>query len=119
MPIAAALSASVGLILLSVLCLTLPKVAMSGNIQRNSAIGIRTKEMKKSDSAWLEGHRKATPILQATGIITLGITAILLFPPVLPVVSGILAYGVLFAGFIAGAVVANKAAKNVNIQKGI
>ncbi|CAB0934906.1 membrane protein [Corynebacterium diphtheriae] len=29
MPIAAALSASVGLILLSVLCLTLPKVAMS------------------------------------------------------------------------------------------
>ncbi|UWF03665.1 SdpI family protein [Corynebacterium diphtheriae bv. gravis] len=88
MPIAAALSASVGLILLSVLCLTLPKVAMSGNIQRNSAIGIRTKETKKSDSAWLEGHRKATPILQATGIITLGITAILLvssffqaFPP--------------------------------------
>ncbi|AEX68790.1 SdpI family protein [Corynebacterium diphtheriae] len=126
MPIAAALSASVGLILLSVLCLTLPKVAMSGNIQRNSAIGIRTKETKKSDSAWLEGHRKATPILRATGIITLGITAILLvssffqaFPPLLPVVSGILAYGVLFAGFIAGAVVANKAAKNVNIQKGI
>lgn len=123
MPIAAALSASVGLILLSVLCLTLPKVAMSGNIQRNSAIGIRTKETKKSDSAWLEGHRKATPILQATGIITLGITAILLvssfFQAFLPVVSGILAYGVLFAGFIAGAVVANKAAKNVNIQKGI
>lgn len=123
MPIAAALSASVGLILLSVLCLTLPKVAMSGNIQRNSAIGIRTKETKKSDSAWLEGHRKATPILQATGIITLGITAILLvssfFQAFLPVVSGILAYGVLFAGFIAGAVVVNKAAKNVNIQKGI
>ncbi|MCP9944031.1 SdpI family protein [Streptomyces somaliensis] len=41
------------------------KVA-SGSIQRNSAIGIRTKATMSSDSAWQAGHVAAAPMLTAT-----------------------------------------------------
>jgi hypothetical protein len=49
-----------------------------GNIQRNSAIGIRTKATMSSDRAWEAGHAAAAPMLTATylasyslGVITL------------------------------------------------
>jgi hypothetical protein len=53
----------------------------NGNINRNSAIGIRTKATMSSDRAWAAGHAAATPMLTATyltaysaGLITLAVT---------------------------------------------
>ncbi|MFE9252042.1 SdpI family protein [Streptomyces sp. NPDC007088] len=38
----------------------------SGSIQRNSAIGIRTKATMSSDRAWQAGHTSAAPMLTVT-----------------------------------------------------
>lgn len=99
MPIAAALIASMGLVILSALCLTISKTATSGTLHRNSAIGIRTSETKKSDAAWESGHREAAPILKVTGLIIIPLAAFLLVSSFLPTsffhwLPGTLAYAI-------------------------
>ncbi|WP_225943658.1 SdpI family protein [Nocardiopsis terrae] len=38
---------------------------MSGNLGKNSAVGLRTRITKSSDAAWESGHRAAAPWLLA------------------------------------------------------
>ncbi|MDU7287160.1 SdpI family protein [Corynebacterium kroppenstedtii] len=119
-----AVIASVGLFAISGLCLTITKDATSGTISRNSAIGIRTPETKKSDDGWVGGHKAATPILKGAGIVTLVITAVLIISSffgdrmtVLTITSAILGYSVAIGGICWAAVVANNAAKTINQKK--
>lgn len=124
MPVVAALIASVGLVIVSVLCLTLPGKAVSGKVPRNSAIGIRTTETKKSDQGWDAGHRAAAPILKRTGVVALILTGALLFSSffrgemsVVAVTCGVLGYAMIIGGLCWAAVVSNNAAKEINHQK--
>ena len=122
MPIAATLIASMGLVILSALCLTISKTATSGTLHRNSAIGIRTSETKKSDAAWESGHREAAPILKVTGLIIIPLAAFLLISSFfadefLPLATGALAYVITIGGSVWATAVAHKAAKEVNTRQ--
>ncbi|MBY0794352.1 SdpI family protein [Corynebacterium parakroppenstedtii] len=124
MQVVAALIASVGLVIVSALCLIIPENAVSGKVPRNAAIGIRTAETKKSDEGWNVGHRAAEPILKRTGIVALILTGALLFSSffrgemsVVAVTCGVLGYVVVISGLCWAAVVANNAAKEINHQK--
>lgn len=120
----AALIASVGLVIVSILCLTIPENAVSGKVPRNSAIGIRTTETKKSDEGWNVGHRAAARILKRTGIVALILTGALLLSSffgdamsVVAVTCGVLGYVMIIGGLCWAAVVANNAAKEINHKK--
>ncbi|MCX5204975.1 SdpI family protein [Streptomyces sp. NBC_00237] len=63
---AAGLVFGVGLLTLGLLIQYMKKQVASGNIQRNSAIGIRTKATMASDAAWERGHAASAPMLTAT-----------------------------------------------------
>nr|WP_272923896.1 SdpI family protein [Streptomyces sp. SID3343] len=78
---AGGLAFAVGLITLGAVIHYVKKQVASGSIQRNSAIGIRTKATMSSDNAWEAGHAAAAPLLTATyltayaaGAITAAIT---------------------------------------------
>ncbi|WP_106399050.1 SdpI family protein [Actinocorallia populi] len=60
------LAAGAGLIALGVMIHHVKSQVTSGNVQRNSVMGIRTKATMSSDSAWEAGHAAATPLLTAT-----------------------------------------------------
>lgn len=82
---AGAVTAGLGLILLSGMVQVLRIQTSGGHLERNCALGIRTKATKASDSAWLAGHRAAGPWLQAatlTGygaaVVSLGSSLVLL-----------------------------------------
>lgn len=120
-PFAAALIASIGLVTLSILCLSLSKAATAGSIHRNSAIGIRTRGTNKSDEAWVHGHREAAPVLKATGFIIVPLTAVFFISslaaedaPLLALVFGPLAYAAAIGGILWGTAVAHKAAQEIN-----
>lgn len=98
------------------------KVA-SGGIQRNSAIGVRTKATMSSDSAWQAGHAAAAPMLTATfltaytmGVISsaLGLTSTLIdaenSPAMVIPLGGLV---VVLALLVISAIKANSAARAV------
>ena len=74
------LSLGVGLIFLSLIIHFVRNETVSGKLDRNAAIGIRTKATRSSDSAWLAGHRAAGPWLLVTAITgyVAGLTAIVI-----------------------------------------
>ncbi|MBH1938823.1 SdpI family protein [Streptomyces sp. AV19] len=111
----------VGLFTLGAMIHYMKNQVASGNIQRNSVIGIRTKATMSSDSAWEAGHASASPMLTVTyltayavGAITLAIGLSLMLsdarnPAVLIVpLTGI---GAVLALLTAAAVKANSAAR--------
>lgn len=117
----AALNAALGLVIVSAVCLSIPKDAASGVISRNAAIGIRTRETKKTEEGWRAGHVAATPILTTTGKAGLIIAAVLIVSSLfgerlstLTVAVGILGYVVVIGGVLRANVVANSAAKAAN-----
>ncbi|MEU7430773.1 SdpI family protein [Streptomyces sioyaensis] len=56
----------IGLIALGAVIHYVKNQVASGNIRRNSVIGIRTKATMSSDSAWEAGHASASPMLTVT-----------------------------------------------------
>ncbi|MFF0170464.1 SdpI family protein [Streptomyces prasinus] len=57
-----------GLMTLGVAIHYMKSQVASGSIQRNSAIGIRTKATMSSDRAWQAGHASAAPMLTVTSL---------------------------------------------------
>lgn len=95
-----------------------------GNIQRNSAVGIRTKATMSSDRAWAVGHAAASPMLTATYLtaysvgviafaITVGVTLSDSENPAV-IIAPLAGMGVVLALLTAAAVKANSAARAVN-----
>lgn len=118
---AAALYAAFGLVILSALCLTIPRQAASGKLSKNIAVGIRTRETRKSEEAWQAAHLAAIPILKATGIVGLVITGVLIISALfgekmstVTVTSGILGYIVTISGVLIARLHAHNVAKNTN-----
>ncbi|WPW33234.1 SdpI family protein [Streptomyces atratus] len=66
----------VGLITLGVMIHYVKNQVANGSIQRNSAIGIRTKATMSSDSAWQAGHASAAPMLTVTFLTAYAVGAI-------------------------------------------
>jgi len=62
------LVSGIGLVFLSGVLHVVTTQASKRSLDRNSAIGIRTKATQLSDSAWLAGHRAARPWIQVTAI---------------------------------------------------
>lgn len=121
MLLVAALNAALGLIIVGAVCLSIPKDAASGKISRNAAIGIRTRETKKTEEGWRAGHLAATPILTTTGKASLIIAAVLVVLgffgeklSTLTITVGVLGYVVVIGGVLWAKVVANGAAKAAN-----
>ncbi|MBZ4319754.1 SdpI family protein [Streptomyces huiliensis] len=48
----------------------------SGNIERNSMIGIRTKATMSSDDAWKAGHASASPLLMVAYLTAYSVGAV-------------------------------------------
>lgn len=57
-----------GLLLLSMLCIAVSHAVKTESLERNSAIGIRTKSTLASDRAWDVGHHTARPYLIGTAL---------------------------------------------------
>ncbi|GAA3982565.1 hypothetical protein GCM10022384_34360 [Streptomyces marokkonensis] len=66
----------VGLMTLGAVIHYMKSQVASGSIQRNSAIGIRTKATMSSDHAWQAGHASAAPVLTVTFLTAYGTGAI-------------------------------------------
>ncbi|MEU8892904.1 SdpI family protein [Streptomyces sp. NPDC048442] len=77
----------VGLLTLGLLIQYVKNQVVSGSIQRNSAIGIRTKATMASDAAWAKGHAAAAPTLTATFLTAYAVGAISLVTGVVMMVS--------------------------------
>ncbi|MGO2783249.1 MAG: SdpI family protein [Corynebacterium variabile] len=121
MVLAPSLIAAVGILLLGYLVIDVAESSLKGKNPRNGSYGIRTRETKKSDVAWSEGHKKAAPILKSTGIVSIGIAAVLIVVaiflnsyPIFAIIVGALGYIVILAGLIRAAIVANSAARRIN-----
>lgn len=63
--LASLLSAAAGLAAAAGVAHHIRQATMSGNLGRNSAVGLRTRITKSSDAAWESGHRAAAPWLLA------------------------------------------------------
>ena len=98
------LSLGVGLVFLSLIIHFVRNEAVSGRLDRNSAIGIRTKATRSSDAAWLAGHRAAGPWLLVTAITgyVAGLTAIVIAVTLMATEGDNLAVMIVpLAGFVA------------------
>ncbi|MBV7295568.1 SdpI family protein [Corynebacterium sp. TAE3-ERU12] len=78
------ISLAIGNFLLTILSYAIAKASLSGNLTRNSALGIRTKHTTLSDAAWDAAHKKAAPYLMASAMvgavaIVIDITFLLIF----------------------------------------
>lgn len=64
----------VGMLLLTTMSTFMSSAIKKGDLEKNNAIGFRTKATLSSENAWEAGHQKSVPYLQATTIIgTLGV----------------------------------------------
>jgi hypothetical protein len=66
---AAIASLGVSLIFLSLGMHFMRNQTLNGSLTRNSAVGIRTKALQRSEAAWPAGHRAAAPRLFAASIV--------------------------------------------------
>ena len=75
-----AIVAAVGLLCMSGMLHLVRNATVNGHLDRNSAIGIRTKATQRSDTAWSAGHRAAAPWILVTALTGYagGLTALVL-----------------------------------------
>ncbi|WP_165358638.1 SdpI family protein [Haloactinopolyspora alba] len=75
-----------GLLGLAVVLHSVNRAIVGGNLERNAAVGVRTKVTKSSDVAWHAGHLAAAPSLLAaarTGYVAGAATAVAALVPAL------------------------------------
>ena len=90
--------------------------ASSGRIGPNRGIGIRTTATRSSPEAWQAAHRRAMPIMQFAAMVSLATGVVVLFLRSSPTLFwGVLLVGAALLGAlsVAGAIVADRAAKGV------
>lgn len=51
----------------AVVCTSTTRMAAQGKLDRNGAVGIRTRHTQASDAAWQEGHTAALPLVYKIG----------------------------------------------------
>ncbi|MCS5478843.1 SdpI family protein [Corynebacterium sp. YIM 101645] len=55
-----------GVVLVSVVCTWVARAGARGDLGRNDAVGLRTRDTRASDTAWQAGHAAALPLLNRT-----------------------------------------------------
>jgi SdpI/YhfL family protein len=65
---AAGIVLGIGLLVISGVTQVIRAQAANGDLERNAAMGIRTRATMSSDAAWRAGHRAAVPWLHAATI---------------------------------------------------
>jgi hypothetical protein len=105
-----------GLAVVALLTVTTTRSAAEGHLERNGAIGIRTRHTRASDEAWRAGHSAALPVVRyvvhvAVAAVLAAVVAAVLGGPVAAVVVGLAGMGVQVAVLVLGARRANEAAR--------
>lgn len=107
---------SVAMIAVAVAIIVVNNAASSGRIGPNPGIGIRTTATRSSADAWQAAHRAAMPVMQFAAMVSLVTGVVLLFLRSSPSLFwGVLLVGASLLGAlsVAGAIVADRAAKGV------
>jgi len=113
----AAISMSIGLVVISGILAILAKSITRGELPPNAEVGFRTKATKASAEAWYAGHDAVLPYLRAVWPIGLGLAAITLVGGFLASADWVVAalggaaYLVVIALLMAATVTANRAAR--------
>lgn len=102
------LSAAVGIAAVSGVAHHIRNATMTGSLEKNSAVGLRTRVTKSSDVAWEAGHKAAAPWLLACAYTGYFSSALTIVFAVLAAVGGFSGVGVMIipaAGFVAVVVI--------------
>ena len=87
-------------------------LAARGRLRRNGILGIRTASVRRSDSAWVRGHRAAVVLTWLTAIIVVVLAVISVAWEDGSVALTSISVAVLLAGASIGTVRANRAARH-------
>jgi hypothetical protein len=92
--------------------------AASGRLRRNQWMGIRIPSTMRSDRGWVAGHRAALGLMPLHLIVGVGLLVAVLFTPTLEGVHlvGIVGAGIFLVVAAITAIVANRAAKAVEVD---
>ncbi|MEU4565113.1 SdpI family protein [Micromonospora sp. NPDC023956] len=61
------ITALLGLLAVPLVCVGVTRAGANGQLERNGAVGIRTRDTQLSDAAWQAGHAAVLPVVTRTG----------------------------------------------------